>query len=321
MRKTTARLQSSAVATLAVLLATVGCGRSRGDDAPATPSTELTPNDPPAASEGTAGNGAVTAEGAPVGVDAGSAGADADAAPVVRTYVVASRTILSRGIARTFLLATPDPMPARPPLVLALHGDGGTPEGLRASLGVEEAAKGDAVVVYPAAPDGIFEYWTDEGRSAEAGFVTDVVSLLGGELGIDTGRVFLAGFSGGATMANALGCVLGAGVVRGVGIHSGTLYPVTSPGGPVACTLPSAIVVWGTADATYGTTYPEGERTRDRYRDNLACSATTAPSTPAPCVAYDGCRAPLTWCPIEGQGHAMWSLAGAAIWAHFAALR
>jgi polyhydroxybutyrate depolymerase len=210
--------------------------------------------------------------------------------------------------------------------VIAFHGDGGTPEGMRAGLPLEEAANGEAVFVYPAAPDAAtFRYWSVAGRLAEGQLVQDVVSLLAVERGIDTARVFLSGFSGGATMANALACHLGPSVVRGVGVHSGTLYTADDysggAGGVSDCALPSALIVWGTADSTYGTTYAEGLRTRDRYAGRLSCPATTTPIEPSPCVSYDGCTAPLTWCAVEGHGHAVWSSAAAAMWTHFARLR
>jgi poly(3-hydroxybutyrate) depolymerase len=319
MRTGTALHTLAWFASGALLLAASGCSASSRKDH-VVPAAE-TSSDAPHASTTDAGSGA------PISSATGFVGASPEAggvpaaATVPRTYVAERRTIVSRGTARSFLLATPTPMPPGTiPLVIALHGDGGTPEGLRASFAIEGATKGDAVIVYPAAASGTFPYWTDEGRAAEAVFVTDLVSLLAKELVIDTQRVFLSGFSGGATMANALACILGSSFVRGVGINSGTLYPVAASSDAYTCSLPGAVIVWGTADASAGTTFSDGLRTLDRYRDSLSCAATTTPASTSPCVRYDGCHAPLTWCPIDGQAHAVWGAAAAVMWAQFSAM-
>jgi|CXWL01.1.fsa_nt_gi hypothetical protein len=156
-------------------------------------------------------------------------------------YVAENRSIVSSGVTRNFVLSHRSPLPAGAlPLVFSLHGDSGTGAGMRVALPLEgQSGNPGAVFVYPDGPniDGggfIFEYYTYDGRSKEAIFVQDVIALLSAELGIDTQRVYVVGMSGGATMANALGCRLGPGVIRGLGIHSGTLYPVNDGGGQPA---------------------------------------------------------------------------------------
>jgi polyhydroxybutyrate depolymerase len=236
------------------------------------------------------------------------------------------RTIASGGAARLFLLARPDPMPARPlPLVFSLHWDGGDGAAMRAALPLEAQAAAGAVFVYPDAPGGTFEYWTSDGRAREAQFVKDVIASLSAELGIDTSRVFMAGMSGGATMANALGCRLGPGILRGLGIHSGTLYPVdddftyTNPGG-VSCALPATLFVWGTADDSADTSYANGQAVRDNYLATQQCAATSTPWSVDPCQTYDSCSRAVAWCPIDGLGHAIWPGAAAALWRFFDSL-
>ena len=110
----------------------------------------------------------------------------------------------------------------RLPLVFSLHGDGGPVPACAPPCHWRRRQASGAVFIYPNAPGGTFEYYTYDGRSREAVFVTDVIAAMQSEFGIDTTRVFVVGFSGGATMTNALGCRLGPGVIRGLGIHSGT---------------------------------------------------------------------------------------------------
>lgn len=244
--------------------------------------------------------------------------------PAPPSYIVENRTIDSGG-PRPFVLARPDPGEAGLPLVIMLHGDGGTGAGIRAAVPLESNFR--AVYAYPDAPGGTFEYYTIAGRVKEAQFVNDLIAALQAELAIDPARVFVAGFSGGATMANALGCYLGPGVIRGLGINSGTLYPIDEGAGPdftytgnggVSCPLPAALFVWGTEDMGGGTTYAEGQAVRDNYLATQGCAATTTPVSPSPCVAYDGCTRAVRWCPIEGMGHALWSEADEAMAAFFA---
>lgn len=236
-------------------------------------------------------------------------------------YTAETRTMSVSGTTRTFLLARPTSMPAGAlPLVISLHGDGGTSTGMRSGLPLETAASqaaGQAVFVYPKSKDGAFEYWSSAGRAHEGQFVQQIIATLHTEFGIDTSRVYLAGFSGGATMANALGCRLGRSVIRGLGIHSGTLYPVdgdfgyTGNGG-VDCALPPAIMIWGKNDNTGGVSYANGLAVLENYKATHTCSNTTTPFPPAPCVAYNGCARRLSWCAVDGLGHAIWGSGTAA---------
>ncbi len=247
----------------------------------------------------------------------------AEPAPIAKAYSAENRSIVSSGVLRSFVLARPDVLPAGLPLVFSLHGDGGNGAGMRASLPLEAQAQDRAVFVYPSAPGGTFEYFSDIGRTREVQFVRDVVAALQIEFAIDPTKVFITGFSGGATMANALGCRLGADEVRALGIHSGSLYPVgndftyTGNGG-VSCPLPATILVWGENDNTPGVDFATGQGVRNNHRATQNCASTSTPRNPAPCISYDGCTLPVAWCAVPGLGHSVWNQAAVAIWAFFA---
>lgn len=241
-------------------------------------------------------------------------------------YVTENRSIVSSGVARSFVLARPatSPVGTGLPLVFSLHGDGGNGASMRSALPLEAQTASGAIFIYPNAPGGTFEYYTFDGRTREAIFVSEVITAMQVEFGIDTTRVFVVGFSGGATMTNALGCRLGPDVIRGLGIHSGTLYPVTdgmgvpdftyTGNGGVSCLLPAAAFIWGQNDNTSGVSFSAGVSVRNNYAATQACSATTMPSLISPCIAYDGCTRELDWCPIPGMGHSIWSQAATAFW-------
>ncbi len=235
---------------------------------------------------------------------------------VLAQYTTSSNTLMVDGVNRTYLLARPTTMPATPlALVISLHPDGGTSSGMRAALPLEVAATNDgkqAVFAYLQAKDGnTFEYWTSSGRTHEGHFVQQLITALHASHNIDTSRVYLVGFSGGATMANALGCRLGRNVIRGLGIHSGTLYPVdgdfgyTGNGG-VDCALPPAILLWGKNDQSGGVSYQDGLNILGNYRATQSCTANSTAFPPSPCIAYTGCTQRVNWCAIDGLGHAIW---------------
>lgn len=252
-------------------------------------------------------------------------------------YATETRTMNVGGVDRTYLLARPSSgTTAGLPLVISFHGDGGSSLGMRLGLPLEQAATNagrKAVFVYPKSAGSAFEYWSSAGRAHEQQFVLQLIATLQAEFGIDAARVYLAGFSGGATLANALGCRLGRNVIRGLGIHSGSLYPVdddfgyTGNGG-VTCALPPAILVWGMADSTPGVDYATGQTIRDNYRATHSCQNSATPVQPLPCVAYNGCSNPLRWCAIPGLGHSIWGgntaapdSAATAIWSFFNSTR
>ncbi|MEP6881119.1 MAG: hypothetical protein ABI866_03950, partial [Dokdonella sp.] len=81
-------------------------------------------------------------------------------------YVSETRTIVSSGVSRSFVLARPASIPVGSalPLVFSLHGDGGSGAAMRGGLPLEAQATTGAVFIYPNAPGGTFEYYTYDGR-------------------------------------------------------------------------------------------------------------------------------------------------------------
>ena len=230
---------------------------------------------------------------------------------------------------RSYLLAHPEPMPAGLPLVFSLHGEGITGAEMRTALALEKQATSGAVFVYTNTLPGLsFDINTFDGRAQERALVSEVIGTLASELRIDTKRVFLAGWDDGAIMANALACLLGPSVVRGVGIDAGTLYPsedrpdfsIDEDTSAASCPLPHALLVWGVADQYIPLT--NGRDSRDVYLATQACSGSSAPwSVAPPCVTYDACMRQVVWCEIPNLDHSIWPDAARAMWSFFDGLR
>lgn len=244
-------------------------------------------------------------------------------------YSTREMSITVAGVQRSFLVARPRSVAdgVELPVVFSFHGHvdtlESTAESIRAALPLEDEAAGAATFVYPRAPGVAWPFTRDEQRANEAQVLIAMIDDVGATFGIDRRRVFLVGWDGGAFLVNSVACRLPAGIVRGVAIHSGTLYSVSTASGPdfdetpsgrTTCQLPSALLIWGTSDVKVDYAM-QGMLTHDYYVGTLQCAKTTSPWAPAaPCVTYDSCAAPLVWCAIPGLGHSIWPGAAASIW-------
>ena len=249
-------------------------------------------------------------------VDAGSTvdagGSPFDAGTSDLAYQSADDSLQLNGTTRTFVVSRPVTLPQTAlPVVIVFHGDGGNGRGIQAAFRFEASSREPMLYVYPDAPGGTFEYYSSMGRATEEEFVANLLNHLRATFLVDDARVYLAGMSGGATLANALGCRLSNQTIRAVGIHSGTLYPVDddftyTASGAVSCALPASIFVWGAADMSEGVSFAQGQATRDNYEAAAQCGNTSSPWTLSPCTRADSCMRDVVWCPIEGLGHAVW---------------
>jgi polyhydroxybutyrate depolymerase len=142
------------------------------------------------------------------------------------------------------------------PLVIALHGGGGTGEKMEKLTlgGLNRLSDREGfVVVYP---DGIEEHWND-GREKvkyrahrekidDVGFLSALIDHLAAGGNIDKKRVYVTGISNGAMMSNRLACEL-TGRIRAIAPVAGNmpydLAPRCSPSRPIP-----VLMISGTQD-------------------------------------------------------------------------
>jgi polyhydroxybutyrate depolymerase len=237
---------------------------------------------------------------------------------------VLARHVTVFGRSRSYTLVVPasyTPGISRP-LIYVLHGHGGTGAQARASFQLEAAAGGKGLFVYPDAVGG-WDLDSDTGRNRDVGLFDAILAQVQSEYCVDLHRVFIAGFSNGAYMANQLACKR-AERVRAIASHSGggpyengagATYDdkgqLVCNGKPVA-----ALVIHGAADGTVAPS--EGQKSIDHW---VAANRCGAPATAGACATYAGCTNPVIACKVRSLGHSLWSEAPKRIWSFFDAQR
>jgi poly(3-hydroxybutyrate) depolymerase len=233
---------------------------------------------------------------------------------------VTDQKINVEGTDRTYVLSIPTGYDGKTPLPLAFgwHGRTGNGKLFRTYSGVEVAAKGKAIFVYP---DGLTVTpsnpadtgWDLTSKGRDIKLYDSLVVDLSGKLCVDLKRVWSFGHSYGGYMSNFLGCLRGGTTLHGIGAWAGGLA------GTVSCGKTPAWIGHAEDDPTVA--FSEGQKARDFWSKSDGCAMTTTPTDPSPCVAYDGCGAnPVTWCDSKTGGHNWPSYAGAGIWTFFSKL-
>jgi polyhydroxybutyrate depolymerase len=197
--------------------------------------------------------------------------------------------ITAGGVERSYLLHVPAKLPAHPALIIALHGGGGTAEGMEKLTGFDALADAQGfITVYPQAID---RRWND-GRSTikiksdDVGFIAALVARLEAQYGIDPNRIYATGMSNGAIFANFLGCRL-AGQLAAIAPVSGSLAADLTP--PCAPARPiSVLLIAGTADPIVPF---NGGSVRNFHGRGVGGVVTGAPATADFWAQADGCGA------------------------------
>jgi polyhydroxybutyrate depolymerase len=166
----------------------------------------------------------------------------------------------------------------------------------------------DGLVGMAAGIDGQGWYNTNGGDML---FLKQMLAHFRENLCIDNTRIFSSGFSFGGMMSYAVGYEFGDDF-RAIAPQSGNLQATRHKD---TTTGPLPIMAFhGDADDFVDTS--GGFSALQDYAERNHCGTETMPVEPSPCVEYQGCDVPTTWCEFSG-GHAPWSSAPAAIWNFF----
>jgi polyhydroxybutyrate depolymerase len=249
---------------------------------------------------------------------------------------VTERTLASGGRERAYRLFVPPGYDGRAPLplVLDLHGSGGSAAGQAATSGFETVAAREAFLVATLQADGAEHRWnvppTPE-RADDVRYVADVIDDVAAHACTDRARVYATGFSGGARMSSLLACKLGDRIAA-IAPMAGLRWPGDCVGRPIP-----VLTLHGLADPqnTYdGHAAGRGAEWQESVPEALAgwaahngCRADSVfedPPGPTSTLRYEGCRdgAEVRLIRVDGLRHE-WARdqvdATAAMWAFFKA--
>ena len=201
----------------------------------------------------------------------------------------------------------------RLPLVLDLHGSGGTAADQARTSGLEALSAGDPFLVATLeAESGRWNVPVQEGRADDVAYVSDVIDHVAAQLCTDETRVYATGFSGGARMSSLLGCALGSRIAA-IAPVSGLRFPAPCAGRPMP-----VLTFHGLADPQNpydGHAVGRGAEWQESVPDALkgwairgGCQESVIlddPPGPLSTMRYDGCAdgAEVRLIRIDGLGH------------------
>jgi polyhydroxybutyrate depolymerase len=230
---------------------------------------------------------------------------------------VATQQLMSGQRPRTYRLFVPPGYDGhqRLPLVLDLHGSGGSSAGQARNSGLEMvSAGGERFIV--ATLDAVDARWNvpiQNGRPDDVAYVSDVIDHVAARVCTDLARVYATGFSGGARMTSLLGCRLAARIAAIAPVSGLRLPGAGCSGGAVP-----VLTFHGLADPqnTYEGHVPDrGGEWLESVPDALAgwarhdsCKGNVIlddPPGPLSTMRYEGCAdgSEVRMIRIDGLGH------------------
>lgn len=205
-------------------------------------------------------------------------------------------TVTVDGVERSYLLAKPAGYVSHDsyPLIVAFHGRTNSNEQVRDYFGFERNAR-DYFVAYPAGtPNGGGFSWampSESGKLGDVAFFDALVKQVGERYCINTDRIFVAGHSLGAWMANAVACARG-GVVRASATVGGS-FILKNCAGPTA-----AMIINNPKDSSSPQASAEAMRNVRLKENACGTNAESAQPSSLSCVEYEGCpNNPVLFCP------------------------
>jgi polyhydroxybutyrate depolymerase len=152
-----------------------------------------------------------------------------------RASGVSSQRLVSGQRQRAYRLFVPPGYDGRLrlPLVLDLHGSGGSSADQARNSGFETVAARERFIVATLDADGArWNVPVQDNRADDVSYVLDVIGHVAARACIDDSRVYATGFSGGGRMTSLLGCQLGSRIAA-IAPVSGLRFPGPCNGRPI----------------------------------------------------------------------------------------
>lgn len=172
-------------------------------------------------------------------------------------------------------------------VVIGLHGCGGNNRAVhnhRAPM--EEAGADEFLFIYPQARGSCWDYSADPTAGSDISWIMHMMDETRAMACVNTDRTFVHGMSSGGSMSPY---VIDAGVA--------IAFASASAGGRARAPTPAWYYA-GTTDGYFG----QISSSISSQRQLNGCSDETVAIPDSPCVQYQGCTAPVTYCE-DGRGH------------------
>lgn len=219
---------------------------------------------------------------------------------------------------RRYLLAVPKNYDANKayPLIVALHGDGGSADAFVAESKITMASTDQAIVAFP---DQVVDLFTSYNSNADQRLVAAAIAQTKKDRNIDAGKIWGFGYSKGAFMLNEFACRK-PGLFTAIAPHAGGAPQEQDDDGNVNCPNAQAINVFatmGTDDDLEG-----GQFEADYWAEQAGCGGGTTTGQPNFCQSYKNCSdAKVVFCKLANHGHfPLYDTAAADSWAFFNSL-
>ena len=240
-------------------------------------------------------------------------GQSAVACSLPQSSGVSSQQLVSGQRQRAYRLFVPPGYDgvARLPLVLDLHGSGGSSAGQARNSGLETLSNTERFIVATLdAEGGRWNVPVQDNRPDDVAYVRDVIAHVAARVCTDETRVYVTGFSGGGRMTSLLACQLGSRIAA--------IAPVSALRWPGPCTgRPVPVLTFhGLADPQNpydGHAVGRGAEWLESVPDALAgwarhnsCTGDVIlddPPGPLSTMRYEGCSAEVRMIRIDGLGH------------------
>lgn len=218
------------------------------------------------------------------------------------------------GEGRRYLLAVPKNYDENKayPLIIGLHGDGGSADEFIGNSRLTLATTDQAIVAFP---DQVLDLFTDYQSNTDQRLISSTITQLKKNHNIDAGKIWGFGYSKGAFMLNEMGCRK-PGLFTAIAPASGGAPQEQDDNGEVQCPAAIAIPVYAAMGANDD---PEGGKFEADYWAGLAgCHGGTQAGVPETCQAYNGCDKPVVYCQVANHGHfPLYDNAASDAWAWF----
>jgi len=244
-----------------------------------------------------------------------SAATGAPSCDLPRGSGVSSQQLVSGQRQRAYRLFVPPGYDGhlRLPLVLDLHGSGGTSADQARNSGFEILSASERFIVATLdAEGGRWNVPVQDNRADDVAYVRDVIAHVAARVCIDEMRVYATGFSGGGRMTSSLGCQLGSRIAA-IAPVSGLRFP-----GPCNGRAVPVLTFHGLADpqnpydghaagrgAEWLESVPDALASWARHNSCKGDVVLDDPPGPLSTMRYDGCGdgTEVRMIRIDGLGH------------------